>query len=146
MVTETIIEQFEAPPDLGDEAPGHGTVFLGATLTGLIPADMSQTATLRPVSPTRMLLGALRDARLRVRSAIEVRIDTENDDTIAEASEFNEFGFGKSLSEATSDLQRAIAELYFALEADQERLGEDLTATWDTLQHKIRKWDDDQGA
>ena len=66
-----------------------------------------------------------------------VKCTKEDQHVITEAVEFNEFGFGKNFSEALSDLQRAIAELYFTLEQKQDRLGPDLQHVWANLQQKI---------
>ena len=95
-------------------------------LTGLIPSEYLDNVSLGPSLPDELLLGFLRDGRLRVRSPIKVKLMTEGEHVVAEAVEFNEFGFGKNLSEALIDLQRAIAELHFTLEQDQDRLGTDL--------------------
>ena len=65
----------------------------------------------------------------------------EGGEHVVEATELNEFGFGETLSEALTDLQAAIAELYFTLEEDQDRLGPDLSSVWDVLSRKIRKAD-----
>ena len=46
-------------------------------------------------------------------------------------------GFGANFSEAIADLQAAIAELRFTLEAEQERLGPDLQAVRATLARKV---------
>ena len=89
--------------------------------------------------PGEFLLGALRDGRLRVRHPISVVMTAENDDYIAEAKEVSEFGFGKDPSEALVDLQHAIAELYFTLEQEHERLGPDLLTVWAALQLKMEK-------
>jgi hypothetical protein len=89
--------------------------------------------------PEQILLGSLRDGRLRIHSPIKIKFTQEDEHTIAEAVEINEFGFGENPSEALADLQRAIAELYFTLEAEQERLGADLQRVWDVLQEKIHK-------
>ena len=89
--------------------------------------------------PQQILLGSLRDGRLRVISPIQVKFTYENKHTIAEAIELNEFGFGDNVSEAIADLQRTIAELYFTLEKEQERLGVDLKRIWNVLQEKILK-------
>ncbi len=51
---------------------------------------------------------------------------TEDGQCVAEAAEINEFGFGDNLT-------AAIAELYFTLDADQQRLGPDLQAARSTL-------------
>lgn len=89
--------------------------------------------------PSHIKLGALRDGRLRVVSPISVNLSTEEQQVIAEAVELNEFGFGANPSEAIMDLQHAIAELYFTLEEEQDRLGKDLLQTWARLQQKICK-------
>lgn len=86
-----------------------------------------------------ILLGALRDGRMRVISPITVELTHEGKHVIAEAIELNEFGFGQSVSEAIADLQRAIVELYFTLESEQLRLGADLQKIWHVLQKKIIK-------
>lgn len=93
------------------------------------------------LSPDRFALGSLRDGRLRVAEAIEVRQMVEGDQCVVEAPELNEFGFGDNLSEAIKDLQAAIAELYFTLEVSQNRLGPDLASVWCILSRKVRKAD-----
>ena len=90
---------------------------------------------------TEFTLGALRDGRLRVVEPIAVRWTTEDGQCVAEAAEINEFGFGDNLTDAIADLQAAIAELHFTLDADQERLGPDLQAVRATLTRKIRRAD-----
>ncbi|MEE8470697.1 MAG: hypothetical protein V3S51_05140, partial [Dehalococcoidia bacterium] len=92
-----------------------------------------------PLADTEVLVGFLRDGRLRVSAPFSVRLVVEEPHVIAEAVEFNEFGFGDNWSEALADLQRAIAELYFTLEEEQERLGADLQRVWASLQQKIQK-------
>jgi hypothetical protein len=91
------------------------------------------------VLPSEVLVGFLRDGRLQVHSPITVRFKREHRQFVAEAAEFNEFGFGETWSEALADLQRAIAELYFMLDEEQARLGSDLHRTWAALQQKIRR-------
>jgi len=90
-------------------------------------------------TPDQILLGSLRDGRLRVRSPIKVEFTAEGEHIIAEAVDFNEFGFGNNTSEALIDLQRAVAELYLTLEKEQDRLGKDLQGVWVILQEKIHK-------
>ena len=70
---------------------------------------------------------------------IEVVQAVEDGKCVVEAPEINEFGFGDNLSEAMADLQAAIAELYFTLDAEQDRLGPDLAAVWATLSRRLRK-------
>ena len=97
-------------------------------------------------APREFALGALRDGRLRVIEPIAVKWTTEDGQCVAEAPEISEFGFGDNLTEAIADLQAAIAELHFALEAEQERLGPDLQAVRATLARKIRRTDVPVGA
>ena len=91
-----------------------------------------------------VLIGWLRDGRLQVYSPIAVRFITDEHHVVAEAVEFNEFGFGQNSSEALADLQHAIAELYFTLEEEREHLGPDLKNVWEALQEHIRKNDHQQ--
>ena len=104
------------------------------------------TLTPPPASPKEFMLGALRDVRLRVVEPIAVKWTTEDGQCVLEAVEVNEFGFGANFSEAIADLQEAIAELRFTLEAEQERLGPDLQAIRATLARKIRRADVPVGA
>ena len=83
--------------------------------------------------------GSLRDGRLRVVEPIEVVTMLEGGKHVVEAPELNEFGFGDNLSKALGDLQAAIAELYFTLEDEQERLGPDLSSVWVVLSQKVRR-------
>lgn len=91
--------------------------------------------------PETFTLGSLRDGRLRVVEAIEVVQRVEERKYVVEAQELNEFGFGGNLSGAIADLQAAIAELYFTLEAEQKRLGPDLAAVWSIISQKVRRAD-----
>ncbi len=90
-------------------------------------------------APARLTLDSLRDRRLRVVEPIDVVLMVEGDQYVAEAPELNEFGFGDNLSGAVADLQAAIAELHFTLEAEQMRLGSDLAAVKGTLSQKVHK-------
>jgi len=117
-----------------DPLPSHeGESFLPLEY---VPVDLES------VVPSETLLGSLRDGRLRVHSPIKVKFATEGKHIIAEAVELNEFGFGENPSAALIDLQRAIAELYFTLEEEQDHLGKDLQNVWAEIQEKIRKHDD----
>ena len=90
-------------------------------------------------SQSELHLGFLRDGRLRLREPINVAMTEEDGQIVAEAEELNEFGYGQNQTEAITDLQHTIAELYFTLEGDQDRLGIALKAVWETLQAKIEK-------
>ncbi len=92
-----------------------------------------------PTVPRELLLGCLRDGRLRVIEPFLVKYTLENQHVIAEAVDINEFGFGNSLSEALCDLQGTIAELYFTLEDNDNRLGPDLQQVWTTLRRQLAR-------
>jgi len=92
-----------------------------------------------PAIPSEILLGSVRDGRLRVTSPIKVRFTSEDPHIIAEAVDFDEFGFGENYSEALVDLQHTIAELFFTLEEEQGHLGHDLQNVWASLQGHIRE-------
>ena len=61
----------------------------------------------------KFVLDSLRDEHLRVIEPIEFVQTTEEGKCVVEAPELNEFGFGNNLSEAITDLQAAIVELFF---------------------------------
>ena len=128
-------EQSTTPFD--NEAVAYERKFLDIPLASLIPAELALAINVSPVVPEQILLGSLRDGRLRVQAPIRVKLASEDQHIIAEAVEFNEFGFGANLTEALHDLQRALVELYFTLEQDQHRLGPDLKQVWAALQGKI---------
>ena len=89
--------------------------------------------------PAEFTLDRLEDDRLFVVEPVVVKSMTEAGQFVLEAPEINEFGCGDTPPEALSDLRAAIAELYFTLDADKERLGSDLQAVHATLVRKLRR-------
>ena len=79
----------------------------------------------------------LLDSRLRVVEPIAVTWAHEDGTYIAEALEINEYGYGDSVPEAFADLQVSIAELYFDLDEDRNRLGTDLASVYAILARKL---------
>lgn len=98
-----------------------------------------------PTFPNVMALGYMRDQRLRVVKPIKVRFVRHGAQVVAEAVDFNEFGYGDSRAEALADLQLAVAGLYVELRHNRDRLGADLTRTWKRLERSLR-WDEHQVA
>ena len=129
MVTKERIQQFEMTTRISDDAC--------ASSQELINIPVGEPSNPSP-HPNKFVLGSLRGC-LRVVEPIEAVRTTEDGKCVIEAPELNEFGFGDSLSEAITDLQAAILELYFTLEAEQNRLGLDLAMVWATLSQKVRK-------
>lgn len=95
----------------------------------------------RPLTlPARIKLESLADDRLRVKEPIAVAVFRDDEGFIlAEAVELNEFGYGDDPAAAVQELRYAIADLYFSLEEDQDRLGPGLQTVWAVLQAKIEK-------
>ncbi len=131
------------PPALGEqevEAVSHEPASRAVPVTHLIGSEyVHEPTSLGPIVPDQLLIGSVLDGRLRMVSPIAVKCRKENQDIIAEAVDFNEFGFGKNLSEAIRDLQAAIVELYFTLERESSRLGPDLRRVWEILQQTIHR-------
>ncbi len=70
---------------------------------------------------------------------LELVVSRQDDQVVVEASELGEVGWGATLMLAIADLQRALAELYSSLEADQGRLSDDLSRLWQRLQTFIAR-------
>ena len=93
-----------------------------------------------PTLPHSVDLAFLRDGRLRVVEPIHVLIGEEEEGLIvAEAEGLDEFGSGAHVADALIDLQHTLADLYFVLDEDKERLGPGLQQTWDRLQLVIER-------
>lgn len=110
-------------------------------LEGLLPFELptAQTGIIGPALPATMLLGALRDPRLRLIAPLTIAFEREDSNIVAYCEELEEFGFGTHLTEAIADLQAAIAELYFTLKEENNRLGSDLKRLWGSLHQKIKE-------
>ena len=104
-----------------------------------LESGADNTAALEPKLLGQVTLEALTDGRLRLREAIAVKVLEESGQIIAAAEELNEYGSGDSQAEAITELQCAIADLYFSLEDDKDRLGPGLQKVWDILQVKIEQ-------
>ena len=91
--------------------------------------------------PPKFLLGHLRDNRLRVIEPFVATWTVEDGTVIIDAAEINEYGEGDTLEDAIKDLQASIAELFFELDGDRDRLGTSLQRVYETLTKKLRKID-----
>ncbi len=126
---------FAAPHDPNNEydvqeiSIGLWEQLVGSVLPASVRVD--------PPEITHILIGSLRDGRLRVVEPIQVNLYRESESLVAEATDLNEFGFGNNQSEAIIDLQQTIAELYFSLRDHKDRLGPDLQRVWETLNRTV---------
>lgn len=107
------------------------TLESGADNAAALEPKLLGQVTLDPLTDPRL--------RLRVRESIAVKVLEESGQIIAAAEELNEYGSGDSQAEAITELQYAIADLYFSLEEDKDRLGPGLQKVWDILQVKIEQ-------
>jgi hypothetical protein len=123
-----VAEPVAVPAPVLEDAPGLAGTKLIEVVDG---ADLDL--------PNEFLLASLADRRLRLLGPIAVRIERENGDCIAEATEFDEFGFGENWTEAVADLRRALTQLYWSLTTDESRLGPDLAALLARFKGKIRQ-------
>ena len=90
--------------------------------------------------PAQITLDTLNDERLQVKEPIAVTIFKDDEGfTLAEAVGMNEFGCGDNPDAAVSDLQFALAELYFILEEEQLRLGPLMEPVWEILRSRVEK-------
>ncbi|MFQ5839197.1 MAG: hypothetical protein ACE5HK_00580 [Candidatus Methylomirabilales bacterium] len=138
MITLPFDVQHEVELKSRDEAKAQEQGIQDVRLSHLVSTELLALFPIVTHTPSEILLGYLRDGRLRVVSPFKVRFVKDGDQVIAEAEEINEFGFGSNAYEALLDLQRAIAELYFALLEEQDRLGSDLEEVWRALQQKLK--------
>lgn len=128
-------------PQRFEEAIGVGSSVepKWAPYVYLVPSELVEIVSEVPRPPQRILLGSLGDSRFRIQTPIAVKFSSEGDQVIAEAEEFNEFGFGTNPSAALRDLQRTLTELYLTLEQEQHRLGSDLLRVWERLGQAISR-------
>jgi len=79
------------------------------------------------------------DARLKVHTPFRVRIVSSGEGVSAHAPEIEEFGHGPNRGEALDDLGKTIAELYFSLASERERLAPDLAGVLKSLEEHITR-------
>lgn len=82
-------------------------------------------------------IGSLLDSRLRMREPLTLVMEQEGEFYIAKCDELNEFGYGADPIGSVQDVRKTIAELYWQLKENQDRLGSDLTKTWQRLSELV---------
>jgi len=98
-----------------------------------VPTGHTHSTSLAPqpllrdmILPDEVLFGAMPDPRLRFKRPLRVQIERTDHGATAQAEDIGEFGYGAGSGDALYDLGKTIAELYFSLNADKERLSPDL--------------------
>ncbi len=87
--------------------------------------------------PEDILFGAVLDRRLRVKKPIPVTISKDESGVVVSSSELEDFGCGANISEALDDFAKTLAELYFSLKENADRLGDDLKQQFTRLRDFI---------
>ena len=87
--------------------------------------------------PMEILFGAIIDRRLRVKNPIPITLSKGEGVVVASSSELEEFGYGSDISDALDDFAKTLAELYFSLEENADRLGYDLKQQFSRLRRFI---------
>ncbi len=77
------------------------------------------------------------ESTLHMREPLTLQMEQEGEFYIAKCDELNEFGYGMNPIAAVQDIRNTIAELYWTLKVDQERLGSDLSKTWQRLSELV---------
>lgn len=125
----------QAPPDVplseSFEVKG-GSDMLQRPLTTVLGGSFR-----RSVRPEQILLGTLGNLGFRFIKPITVQLENRETEVVASWPEIDEFGTGTSMSSATEDLGRTVAELYRTLKNDQDNLGPDLERVWLKLQEHV---------
>lgn len=101
--------------------------------------DVKPPSLPRQATPRVFEIGTLLDDRLRLRIPIKVELEREGDFYIVRWGDVDEFGYGHDPMLAVDDLRLTLAELYWTLDKEQERLSADLATVWDRLRDVIER-------
>ena len=139
----------ESQDDIGVSMGGDPTSAEELTYVGLGPIELvsqyqptlasEPIADLGSAAHDQIEIGSLLDNRLRMRESITLVMEHEGEFYIAKCDELNEIGYGEDPISAVQDIRNTIAELYWQLKENEERLGTDLAITWQRLSALVCK-------
>ncbi len=137
MIIETLSEEGVK----GDLAPCSSSA-VGRSGTLLTEAsEETNESFLRLNQPqAELLYGASLHPLLHTLKPFLVTFERLDSGTAAYIQDLEEYGFGENRSEALDDLRRTLAELYFSLEHEQNRLSGYLSSVWQVLQCHVARW------
>ena len=98
-----------------------------------VVSDLVDATPQEPFLYKRVQIGSLLDPRLRLREPVTLKMEQDDEFHVAWCEELNEYGYGSDPTSAVRDARNTIAELYWQLKAERERLGPDLADTWKKL-------------
>jgi hypothetical protein len=108
------------------------TVEVESCFRGLDTGDAGMVAP-GAVAHSQIQIGSLLDHRLRMVGPVTLELEQEDEFYVARCDNLDEYGYGFDPISAVQDIRKTIAELYWQLKDDQDRLGPDLARTWQRL-------------
>src|SRR5256885_1806362 len=105
--------------------------------------ESAQTTTIRAFVPKPMRIsgrvskiqfGVVHDPRLKMKRPVSLEISRKQGTVIAYSRQLDEFGCGETMSDALDDFSKGLAELYFELRSQADRLGKDLLKLKDKVE------------
>lgn len=134
-----VTEARGAVPSIGERGMSHGLLINEAQIEQVGQLDLVlepeavQPDTLGLAVHHQIQIGSLLDHRLRMSEPITLEMEQEGEFHLAKYDVLEEFGYGTDPISAVQDFRKTIAELYWQLKEDEERLGPDLAETWRRL-------------
>jgi hypothetical protein len=89
--------------------------------------------------PAEVTIGTLHHPSLELRRPVRLAVALDGEFVTATFDQLDEFGYGADLAAAVEDWEQTIAELYFTLRAEQQRLGPSLLPLWEQLQTVVEE-------
>ena len=108
------------------------TMEVESCFRGLDTGDAGMVAP-GAVAHSQIQIGSLLDHRLRMFEPVTLEMEQEGEFYVAKYDDLDEYGYGFDPISAVQDIRKTIAELYWQLKDDQDRLGPDLARTWQRL-------------
>ena len=112
------------------------TVEVESCFRGLDTGDAGMVAP-GAVAHSQIQIGSLLDHRLRMFEPVTLEMEQEGEFYVAKYDDLDEYGYGFDPISAVQDIRKTIAELYWQLKDDQDRLGPDLARTWQRLSELV---------
>ena len=123
-----------------NELPDYPDAHPGDTRSEQL-AEIPSSTLMQPerAIPDPLSFAPMIDPRLKIRKSFKVRFHRCESGMTAYAEEIEEFGQGANSSEALIDLGKTIAELFFSLDAEADRLAAGLWSLRERLTEHIER-------
>jgi hypothetical protein len=124
-----------APPRLNVETQSGSP---GVRFDAPTPPPATPELLKRKTTAESLLFAPSIDPRLKITKPFVVRVERHDEAVAACVEEIQEFGYGPDSGEALHDLGETLAELYFSLRDNADRLSPDLHSVWLKLNEHIQ--------